>query len=265
MADEENVTEEIAPEETTGGVAEETGEEETSSPGETETEEEKPVTVPLKALEEERRKRQEERRKAEYWERVATEGKKPVEQTPAVVDPGKPKVEQFEDYDAYVEALTDWKLEQRERVAEQRKIEAQRSQNAASHQERASKAKEVYQDFEEVLDSARDILFQQSTLDAIVESDHSADIIYYLGKNKDQAQKISSMPIHRQLIEIGKIETRFEKKDEPSPTKRVTKAPDPISPVGNRDKTITNLHDIKDDNEWHRREQERLKKLGRLY
>lgn len=225
-----------------------------------------------KRIDELTRKRREAEREAEYWKAKAT-GKEGTaephrEESTAIpaTFPGKPTSDQYDSYEDFLEALSDWKtdlkLAQREAKAEQEREQREYRKALETHKERVSKAKEVYEDYDEVLDTADDITMPQETLAAIVESDHSADILYHLAKNRDTALKIAALPVKKQLIEIGKIEERLEKAEKP--VKRITKAPEPVTPVGDKGKVSKSPDDMSDA-EWLEFERKRLAKMGRLY
>lgn len=250
--------------------AEPTGDE---PPADPETEKEKGVQ---KRIDELTRKRREAEREAEYWKNQATQGQQqpaPPTAQPEFVPPGfpaKPTVEQFETYEDFVEALTDWKtdlkLTRKDVEAAQRQA-AERSQTVASqHTARVETAKATYADYSEAIDNLSGIMMPQPVIDSIIESDLSADIAYYLGKHTAEAKRIQGLPVTAQLREIGKIEARLEKKPaEPAPpVKRVTQAPEPIKPVGGKEKATVSPDDMSDD-EWLKHEQQRLAKMGRLY
>lgn len=182
--------------------------------------------------------------------------------------PPKPTREQFDyDDDLYFEALADWtaekKLAVREMKATQTKQVEEKQTVIDQHKKRVESAiSTVYPDFDEVVDTIGNISFHEVSLEAVLSSEHSADISYYLGKHKDEAVRISAMPVQRQLVEIGKIEARFEKKE--PPPKRVTQAPAPINPVGGKAAIDPNPDNMTDD-EWYRHNLAQARKTGRYY
>lgn len=66
-------------------------------------------------------------------------------------------------------------------------------------------------------------------LDEIAESDHGAEIAYWLGKNPQEAFRIASLPLHRQGAAIARIEQRVTP---PNGARKLTQTPPPIKPVG---------------------------------
>lgn len=219
------------------------------------------------------RREQEKEKEVEYWKAQALKGQQPPEPQPEVIPqgfPAKPTVEQFESYEEFVEALTDWKVELkdvRKTVEAERKNIAEKQQTIAEqHSTRVQTAKAKYEDFDDVTSSLDGIMVPMVTIEVIQESEVSADLFYYLGQHPDEAKKLQTLSVPAQLREIGKLEARLEKKPEPEiPAKRVTQAPEPIKPVGNKEKAVAADPDNMSDEEWYRYENERLSKQGKLY
>jgi hypothetical protein len=170
---------------------------------------------------------------------------------------GAPRPEQFQDYESYVEALTDWKVDQ--------KLEAQRQMSArerAEHEARAqakqvreklSAASSKYEDFEDVA-LAPDTPITQAMAHAILESDVSADLAYYLGSHTDEAARIAQMSPVGQVRALAKLE---EKLTASAPT---SKAPKPISPIGGKTSPRDGLADDLPIDEWMKRRNAQLRK-----
>lgn len=151
---------------------------------------------------------------------------------------GAPDPSQFSTYEDYIDALTDFKLEQREtaRTQQYRQAQAQRAQ--AEMQERAqaqlNKGAEKYADFYEVVtDPSLPITGTMAA--AMAEAENGADVAYFLGTNPKEAQRIASLSPTRQAIEIGKIEAKLSAQPEPV----ATKAPPPIKPLSGAGKVET--------------------------
>lgn len=156
------------------------------------------------------------------------------QQQPSETAPqGKPVPQQFADYESYVEALADWKAEQRltqfreETLAQQRQREA--AEKAAQVKTKLSTAASKYADFEEVALSP-EVPITQHMAEAIAESDIGGDVAYYLGSNLAEAQRIASLSPAAQIRELVKLEAKLSA---PAPVV-TTKAPPPITPVGQK-------------------------------
>lgn len=211
------------PEEVTGEQAqaeksEQVETSETTSPEETH--------VPLKAVQEERRKRQEIKQEAEYWRKVALgDIDNPHKPDTSV----KPKPDQFNDYDDYVEALADYKAEQvfNKRTAEKQTLtrediakreESKVMAKAARDGENAAKK---YADFYEV---ANTVVLPKHSLEAIYQSDIGTEITYFLGKNPHEMERIADLSPSRQIMELGKLEVKLQTKTANPEAKRSKQA-----------------------------------------
>jgi hypothetical protein len=148
----------------------------------------------------------------------------------------RPKADDFKTLDEYLEALSDWKIEQRlKEKAEREKSERERDTNeqdirraVASFSEKAEKVREEYEDFDEVVFES-DYTVTPVMYQAIMTSDMSPKIAYYLGKNPNEATRIAGLPPPAQMREIGKIEAKLSA---PAPTQpKPSGAPAPITPV----------------------------------
>ena len=202
----------------------------------------------LKAAQEERRKRQEIKEDRDFWYKVATgEIANPAKPEATV----KPRPEQFTDYDEYVEALADYKAEQailrrmentqkltREQLAQR---EDQRLMAKASKD--AEEAAKRYQDFGDVV---RNVNLPPETLKAMYASEVGADIAYYLGKNNAELDRISELPIHKQVMELGKLEVKLTTKQANPETKKVKQATAVEKPGSGFEKPKTNLSQLRD-------------------
>jgi hypothetical protein len=180
--------------------------------------------------------------------------------------PAKPQLDQFEDYDEYVVALSEWGNEKAHLTREYkaRQTEAQTSRQAVinTHLDRVDTAKVKYTDWDEVA-AASDVRFNDDTFAAILESDQSADISYHLMKNEAEAARINALPPIQQIKEIARLEDKFKAAP---PVKRITQAPTPLNTL----EGDTGVNAQKDpnkmtDSEWITWERERVKKLGKRY
>ena len=158
-------------------------------------------------------------------------------------------------YEDYIEALTDWKAEQRElRKAEEQARSAEDARLKEVFQSFANQmtdARSKYEDFDEAL-SASVPIYTGVELQ-ILELENGAEVAYYLGKHRDVAQKLMAMSEVRAMAEVGKIAARLENvtqvddtptseqeepeektvdRASPPPRRAVSNAPPPITPVG---------------------------------
>lgn len=148
-----------------------------------------------------------------------------------------PTPEQFQSYESYLEAKAEWKAEQKVAEVLNRHQESTRQQSAQAESTRLQRqwesrietAMEAYDDFEEVA-LAADVPITDSMMQAILRAEKGADVAYYLGKNRSEAEKIARMDPFSQAIAIGRLEATIA---QPA-AKKTTAAPPPIIPVGAR-------------------------------
>lgn len=73
------------------------------------------------------------------------------------------------------------------------------------------------------------IPLSEAAADLIAESDHAAEVAYFLGNNPREAHRIYGLPAHLQGAEIARIEARVSA---PSPMRKVSQAPSPVPTLG---------------------------------
>jgi hypothetical protein len=169
----------------------------------------------------------------------------------------EPKRETFVDDQAYQQAQVEHLAEVKaaEKLAErERAKEAER--RTESFLDKAEKATERYPDFHSVV-SNPSLPINEAMTEFIAESDLGADVAYYLGKNPGKAHEISQLSPIRAARELGKIESELAARPKANPSK----APEPISPVGQRGKaSVSSLPSDSDDIEtWMKKEQARMR------
>jgi hypothetical protein len=161
-------------------------------------------------------------REQRKWEREQAQRQAEQQMLRAPAD--IPSQEYFDSPEDYAEALAERKAE--ELLARR---DAARQQNAVleQYQTKEEEARDKYDDFEQVAYNPNlpvtDVMAQ-----TIQASDIGPDVIYYLGSNPKEAQRIAQMAPYMQAKEIGRIEARLS--DSP-PTRRTSTAPAPIAPV----------------------------------
>ena len=158
---------------------------------------------------------------------VKDEDEAPVQPTPDLS--GKPKEDAFEDYSEYLEALTDWKVEQKLGKANaERQAEEQRKSGDAW----INKGAEKFKDFAEVVTKRPDQggpAITPAMADAINSSDLSHELAYHLGKNVAESRRIAALPPMAAARELGKLEAKLTA---PTVKPRIqTNAPAPIRPI----------------------------------
>ena len=152
----------------------------------------------------------------------------------------KPQASQFNDAFEYAEALAEWSaenaLKQRDVQEAQRKAQEAQEKVLKTWNEKIEKAKAELPDFDRMVKSS-DIVVSDPIRDSILESDVGPQLLYHLASNEDFAKELTEMPISKALKELGKLEAKFEAKEEkPSKadkkeTVSSSKAPEPIRPL----------------------------------
>jgi hypothetical protein len=158
-------------------------------------------------------------REQRKWEREQAQRAQPPVQPATPVAP-----EQFESTDAYVEALAAQKAEQ---LLAQREQQKQQSALLESYHDKEEKAREKYDDFEQVAYNPNlpitDVMAQ-----TIQASDIGPEMAYHLGANPKEAERIARLSPLLQAKEIGKLEAKLAADP---PVKKTSNAPTPISPI----------------------------------
>lgn len=167
---------------------------------------------------------------AEYWKKVALERGTPQPAAAGTQEVPKPKFADYNDIEAYTEAVTDWKVEQKLQASlQQREQQSAQRSVEQSYNERVAAFVKVQPDFQEVL-AASELQISKPVTDLIFESDVGPAIVYYLAENEEETERINKLSPARQLAEIGKIEAKLAV-PRAAEKKIVSKAPAPVKPV----------------------------------
>lgn len=205
----------------------------------------------------------ERRRNQALEERIAkleAAGRRPeAPEKPAAAAKGKPKVEDFETYEDYTEALTEWKLDERQGKQAEAEKQAQR-QAAQEGQTRAWReaqdacSERINQDPELVKridpDLAKAIEYtkpgQMPTRltalgDEILKSPIPAELLVYFTEHDGELKRVYEAPDVREMARmIAKIEAKLEENglppakaepEQPKPERKVSSAPPPMKPL----------------------------------
>lgn len=91
----------------------------------------------------------------------------------------------------------------------------------------AEKGKEAYQDFDTAVQGYQLLGGpKREFLEAINALPNGAQLYYHLGKNLDEGAHVLSLPPVKMALELTKLSAKLSK------TPPVSKAPDPIKPIG---------------------------------
>ena len=137
----------------------------------------------------------------------------------------RPTRANFASDDDYVEAMADWKLEQRDKATRAARETQQRT-------ELVNRTEAVYSEAERLPGFDRDAFdslpLTPAIAAALVDSDVSAKLMHYMAQNPEEVAKIANLPPARQAAAIGRMEAKV---DVAPP---VSNAPPPMKPVGTR-------------------------------
>ena len=153
----------------------------------------------------------------------------------------EPKQSDFPDFDKYQAALSAFYMmrgfdgreaarlesEAKARFEKVQQAKQEQAQEAAQNwAAQISEAQQKYPDFDQVARNPN-LPISPALAEQITGSDVAGDLAYYLGKNPEQAARLSSLPPVEMARAIGRIEQQVSA---PQP-KTVSTAPQPISPV----------------------------------
>jgi len=135
--------------------------------------------------------------------------------------------DQFSSDEAYVDALAEQKAA---RLLEQREQQKKEFEVNESFHEKVERVREKYDDFDAVAFNP-DIPVSNAMAEIIRSSDVGPDLAYYLGKNREEAVRISEMTVAQQGAALARLEVKISNAP---PVKKTSSAPAPISPVNPR-------------------------------
>lgn len=150
------------------------------------------------------------------------------------------------------------KLAERERIQKDAVEAEEREKRADAFDFRADVVRKNNVDFDDVVSNARlqrlDTV-SNAMVDFIADSEQSADLLYYLGKNIKESQRIAGLSSSKATRELVRIEAELAAKPQ-----RQTKAPPPITPITSNNSTSSKSPSDSDDIEtWMRKERERAR------
>jgi hypothetical protein len=74
-------------------------------------------------------------------------------------------------------------------------------------------------------------------LEIVTELPDSHKLLYHLGKNPDEAERLTNLSPTKQAIELAKLEVKISKQKEQKDLRPVSKAPPPIKPISGTSST----------------------------
>lgn len=181
----------------------------------------------------------------------------PAKPAAAPADDPEPDIKKYSDYDKFNRDLVRWEIRQSQRqAAAEAENRAQQEQARAvvnTWQQRVSAASAKNPDYEAVAFNSS-LPITGTMGDAIMRSEIGPDVLYHLGANPSEAERISKLSPIDQVREIGKLEVKLtpspaaESSDEDEPTPKqqaISKAPPPIPrPAGSGTKSTPSLRSL---------------------
>ncbi len=145
----------------------------------------------------------------------------------------KPNRRDGESDDAYLDRLTDWKLDQRERASQQQKAQEHNRSLAAKTEGMYAEASKLPGFDREEFDA---LPLTPTIAQALIESDVTPKLMAFMSSNPEEVARISALSPTKQAAEIGKLATRLA-------SSTPSKAPPPINPVGSRGAAVQSLEE----------------------
>ncbi len=190
----------------------------------------KPKQTAQERIDELTREKHEQRREAEFWREKALQASTPEPKAePEAQADARPDPNQYEYGDtdpAYIEALTDWKVDQKlaQRFGEQdqrtqiaRTIETFKGRVAQSFPDGEPEGMKAYRALQEVPVALQDI---------VLSSENGPKLAAHYGSNRAELERLSGLSPTMQAYEIAKTEARLSGPP-PAPVKTVSNAPEP--------------------------------------
>jgi hypothetical protein len=157
---------------------------------------------------------------------------------------GKPKLEDYQTLEAYQEALTDWKLDDRERTRREADARTAAEEAVRTEQDGWAKkekaARKAHDDYDDLIDT---VVIPagpgvMAARQAMLEDEHGAELLYHLAKNPKELERIAGLSPASAVLAIGKLSAKFDTPATENGKPRITGAPKP-PPPGGRPSKIT--------------------------
>lgn len=198
-----------------------------------------------------------------------TASKEPQASRETVSAEGKPNPDTFETHTEYLEAVADWKLDQREAKREQLEQEKALKTEAQTRNEKyvakTQEFKAQAKDWDDVLDDVSHVNVPFVVSNEILDSELGPELTYELAKDAEEFERICKLPANQAIKAIAIIENRLlSKKSEAKekPQLKTTKAPPPLSTVGSKAQAAKSLHEL-DPDAYMAKRREQIKKEKR--
>lgn len=192
--------------------------------------------------------REEEKRKRIQAEKELEDlkkGKEKENKEEELQKPVRPKISDYDDYDKYNEALADYAENiadynakllrtefKKETPPKSNDNQPELTESQKKFNEKVNDGRTRYEDFDDV--ALKNNIYSEISQQLVIESEFTADIAYYLGKNPDKADALARMGVLEASRTIMKIEDAIRKRREKKG--KGSSAPAPIKPVSSGSK-----------------------------
>ena len=152
----------------------------------------------------------------------------------------------------YQQKMVEWvqgnieaQFQAREQQAQQQTAEIERQQRHSAFQQKAGTFAAKAADYYDVAHNPS-LPVSDVMADAITQMDDGPQVLYHLGKNPQEAARISQLPANLQALELGRLEARLSL---PQP-KTASNSPPPIKPLNAGGESVTKSPDEMTTKEW---------------
>ena len=185
------------------------------------------------------------KRDNELWRQEALRAK-PVQETTVEAKPDqskKPKPDDFKTVDEYTEALTDWKVDQKlamvQQKAQEESIKKEVQSKFDKHHDRIEAFKEAHEDFDDEWKEACETIGGERNLplfvrEVIITSEVGPELMNELANDPKELKRLCGLSAINAAKELGKMEAKFSKPSKTSVEKKPTKAAATVKPVRSR-------------------------------
>lgn len=219
-------------------------------------------TVPLAALEDERRKRQELKEQLAYYRGLAERQPQPEPDKPAVAAaPAEPQLDDFESFEAFQVAERQYVIDKakhdlRQEFTQEMAQSAQRRTAEETNQRFMARIQEAAKTDPDITAILSDPTLPVSEAMSVTlkESDLAPQLLRYLAANREEARRLAQLNPVLAAREMGRIEATLANAPKPAPAVVISQAPEPISTVpGSTAGGTTDLKDLPMEDFFKRR------------
>lgn len=181
-------------------------------------------------------------------------------QTVAQQEIVEPKLENFQNYDEYIEARAAYiaerkvqdTLSQHNQRLEMERAQAAQRQTVESWNQKVAKATAELPDFADVVGSSN-LPMPDHVKAMVMQSDVGPKLAYYLASHPDEAEQIANQHPLAAVRSLVRIEDKISSEKS---AKKATDAPAPITPVGSKAKAEKAPEDMSysEFSEWRRKQ-----------